>query len=291
MAEDNNGSKQTGLVLVGIGPGTVEAMTTEAIEIAKAADFRRYEAYTALWPEDELANLVAIIGPIEKVMRPEVENPEEILGLAKDNLVALLVVGDPLQATTHVDLQMQAAEQGIDCKIVHGISITNLVTGAIGLSNYKFGRQTTITYPYNGWIATSPLEVIAVNRAQGLHTLALLDLDPTGAGTGKQKPMEPKDAVVSLIAMVEKLVGVKDNLPNDSVLEQLKVAAAESICTEIYDIPVVLCSDMGTPQQSIVTTDVAGLQLEEGGRMNCLVFPASTSDVEDKALLRWVKED
>lgn len=291
MAEDNNGSKQTGLVLVGIGPGTVEAMTTEAIEIAKAADFRRYEAYTALWPEDELANLVANIGPIEKVMRPEVENPEEILGLAKDNLVALLVVGDPLQATTHVDLQMQAAEQGIDCKIVHGISITNLVTGAIGLSNYKFGRQTTITYPYNGWIATSPLEVIAVNRAQGLHTLALLDLDPTGAGTGKQKPMEPKDAVVSLIAMVEKLVGVKDNLPNDSVLEQLKVAAAESICTEIYDIPVVLCSDMGTPQQSIVTTDVAGLQLEEGGRMNCLVFPASTSDVEDKALLRWVKED
>ena len=291
MAEDNNGSKQTGLVLVGIGPGAVEAMTTEAIEIAKTADFRRYEAYTALWPEDELANLVATIGPIEKVMRPEVENPEEILGLAKDNLVALLVVGDPLQATTHVDLQMQAAEQGIDCKIVHGISITNLVTGAIGLSNYKFGRQTTITYPYNGWIATSPLEVIAVNRAQGLHTLALLDLDPTGAGTGKQKPMEPRDAVVSLIAMVEKLDGVKDNLPNESVLEQLKVAAAESICTEIYAIPVVLCSDMGTPQQSIVTTDVAGLQLEEGGRMNCLVFPASTSDVEDKALLRWVKED
>ena len=291
MAEDNNGSKQTGLVLVGIGPGAVEAMTTEAIEIAKTADFRRYEAYTALWPEDELANLVATIGPIEKVMRPEVENPEEILGLAKDNLVALLVVGDPLQATTHVDLQMQAAEQGIDCKIVHGISITNLVTGAIGLSNYKFGRQTTITYPYNGWIATSPLEVIAVNRAQGLHTLALLDLDPTGAGTGKQKPMKPRDAVVSLIAMVEKLVGVKDNLPNDSVIEQLKVAAAVSICTEIYAIPVVLCSDMGTPQQSIVTTDVAGLQLEEGGRMNCLVFPASTSDVEDKALLRWVKED
>ncbi len=291
MAEDNNGSKQTGLVLVGIGPGTVEAMSTEAIEIAKAADFRRYEAYTALWPEDELANLVATIGPIEKVMRPEVENPEEILGLAKDNLVALLVVGDPLQATTHVDLQMQAAEQGIDCKIVHGISITNLVTGAIGLSNYKFGRQTTITYPYNGWIATSPLEVIAINRAQGLHTLALLDLDPTGAGTGEQKPMEPKDAVVSLIAMAEKLVEVKENLPNDSVLEQLKIAAAESICAEIYSLPVVICSDMGTPQQSIVTTDVAGLQLKKGGRMNCLVFPASTSDVEDKALLRWVEED
>ena len=291
MAEDNNGSKQTGLVLVGIGPGAVEAMTTEAIEIAKTADFRRYEAYTALWSEDELVKLVAAIGPIEKVMRPEVENPEEILGLAKDNLVALLVVGDPLQATTHVDLQMQAAEQGIDCKIVHGISITNLVTGAIGLSNYKFGRQTTITYPYNGWIATSPLEVIAINRAQGLHTLALLDLDPTGAGTGEQKPMEPKDAVVSLIAMAEKLVEVKENLTNDSVLEQLKVAAAESICAEIYSLPVVICSDMGTPQQSIVTTDVAGLQLKKGGRMNCLVFPASTSDVEDKALLRWVEED
>ena len=290
MAEGNVNQKQSGLILIGIGPGTIAAMTKEAISAAKSADFRRYEAYTALWPDDELAALEQIIGPIEKIMRPEVENPKEILSLAKDYVVAVLVVGDPLQATTHVDLQLQASEMGISCEVVHGISITNLVTGAIGLSNYKFGRQTTLTYPYSGWIATSPLEVIAVNRVMGLHTLALLDLDPTGAGTGLQLPMQPKDAVESLNAMAEKLSDDSEYMPTETAFERLKKESVVDICSDISAIKVVLCSDMGTDQQSIIATTVGSLAQEKGGRMNCLVFPASTSDVEEKALVRWFKE-
>ena len=290
MAEGNVNQKQSGLILIGMGPGTIAAMTKQAISAAKSADFRRYEAYTALWPDDELAELEQIIGPIEKIMRPEVENPKEILRLAKDHVVAVLVVGDPLQATTHVDLQLQASEMGISCEVVHGISITNLVTGAIGLSNYKFGRQTTLTYPYSGWIATSPLEVIAVNRVMGLHTLALLDLDPTGAGTGLQLPMQPKDAVESLNAMAEKLSDDSKYMPTETTFERLKKESVVDICSEISAIKVVLCSDMGTDQQSIIATTVGSLAMEKGGRMNCLVFPASTSDVEEKALVRWFKQ-
>ena len=154
---------KTGLLLIGMGPGRLSGMSLEALEAAKKADVRRYEAYTALWPKSELEALEHAIGPIEKVMRPEVEQPEALFELARKSLVALLVVGDPLQATTHVDLQLQADEAGIQCHVFHGVSITTLVTGAIGLSNYKFGRQTTLTYPYGGWVATSPLEVIAVN--------------------------------------------------------------------------------------------------------------------------------
>ena len=291
MADDDVNQKQPRLILVGMGPGTVASMTAEAISAAKSADFRRYEAYTALWPDDELAKLEELIGPIQKVMRPEIENPEEILSLAKDHVVAVLVVGDPLQATTHIDLQLQANERGIKCEVIHGISITNLVTGAVGLSNYKFGRQTTLTYPYSGWIATSPLEVIAVNRGMGLHTLALLDLDPTGAGTGEQRPMQPKDAVESLNAMAEKLLETVEDMPVDSTFERLKIECVVEICTKISSLKVVLCSDMGTEEQSIVTTTVGSLANEKGGRLNCLVFPASTSDVEEKALLRWSKED
>ena len=291
MADDDVGQKQSGLRLIGMGPGSVGSMTTEAISAAKSADFRRYEAYTALWPDEELSDLEQLVGPIERVMRPEIENPEEILGLAKNHVVAVLIVGDPLQATTHVDLQLQASEHGIECEIIHGISITNLVTGAIGLSNYKFGRQTTLTYPYSGWIATSPLEVIAVNRGMGLHTLALLDLDPTGAGTGEQRPMQPKDAVESLNAMANKLVQSIEDMPVESPFERLKVESVVKTCSEISSLNVVLCSDMGTEDQSIVTTTVDALVNEQGGRLNCLVFPAITSDVEEKALLRWIKEE
>ena len=290
MADDAVNVRHSGLRLIGMGPGSVKSMTSEAISAAKSADFRRYEAYTALWPDAELAELEVIVGPIQKVMRPEIENPIEILNLAKNHLVAVLVVGDPLQATTHIDLQLQANEQGIECEVIHGISITNLVTGAVGLSNYKFGRQTTLTYPYSGWIATSPLEVIAVNRGMGLHTLALLDLDPTGAGTGRQRPMQPRDAVESLNAMKNKLVESVKEMSEETMLESLKKNLYREICSAIPTLKVVLCSDMGTDEQSIVTTTVESLAQQEGGRLNCLVFPASTSDVEEKAILRWSKE-
>ena len=102
-----------GLMLIGMGPGKISSMTIEAKQAAIAADHRRYEAYTALWPEEDLVSLESEICKIEMVMRPEVENPTALLELSKSSLVALLVVGDPLQATTHVDLQLQAMEAGV----------------------------------------------------------------------------------------------------------------------------------------------------------------------------------
>ena len=280
-----------GLFLIGMGPGGVSNMTEGAIATAKAADHRRYEAYTALWSEEDLSELEEMVGPIEKIMRPEVESPTELFELASTSSVALLVVGDPLQATTHIDLQLQAAERGISCSVIHGISITSIVTGAIGLSNYKFGRQTTLTYPYDGgWIATSPLEVIGMNRAQGLHTLAFLDLDPTGAGTGNQRPMQPKDALASLLAMSEKLLPYSHEMPTDTVFDRMKVDSVVKICNEISSIMIVLCSDMGTSNQAIRYLSVSDLEGAAEGGLHCLVIPAELSDVEVTALQRWTKE-
>lgn len=291
MAEENDNLKK-GLYLIGIGPGDVSLLTNEAIEVARRANYRRYEAYTASWPSEQLDLLQEKIGSIEKVMRPEVEKPQELFDLAQDDSVALLVVGDPLQATTHVDLQLQAEEKGIDCHVIHGISITNLVTGAIGLSNYKFGRQTTLTYPYSGWVATSPIETIAMNMFLGQHTLALLDLDPTGLGVGNQIPMSPKSAADSIISGLQKLEEMVENYPEDDEIALMKKAAINALIERpLEDIAVVLCSDMGCKDQEITLTNIANLADLSGGRMNCLVFPGTTGDVEDKALLRWYKED
>ena len=71
-----------------MGMGTVEGMTVEATVAATAADHRYYEAYTALWPPEELARLESVVGPIERVMRPEVEQPEALFELARKELVA-----------------------------------------------------------------------------------------------------------------------------------------------------------------------------------------------------------
>ena len=294
MAEDTvvlPNLPETGLLLIGMGPGTVAGMTLEAVQAAKQATHRRYEAYTALWPESELDLLERRIGSIQRVMRPEVEQPDELFALAKNSLVALLVVGDPLQATTHVDLQLQALEHEIDCRVFHGVSITTIVTGAVGLSNYRFGRQTTLTYPYGGWIATSPLEVIAVNRFRGLHTLVLLDLDPTGQGTGDQRPMRPVDAKKSMELMWNKLNEHQQHEDSENQNSDMINAAYTSLLGEkMEEFPVVLCADMGTQDQEIVFTTIGELGHLEGGRLNCLLVPAWTSEVEEKALLRWKQE-
>ena len=279
----------TGLLLIGMGLGQLEGMTQEALQAASAADHRHYEAYTALWPESGLVRLEERVGPIQRVMRPEVEEPDELLALASTSLVALLVVGDPLQATTHIDLQLRALDAGLHCEVFHGLSITTLVTGAVGLSNYKFGRQTTFTYPYGGWVATSPLEVVAANFAQNLHTLALLDLDPTGQGTGNQRPMTPGDAANAMRLMWSKLSDVdpEQGANGDLIHTSKHVMIQRFLEQPIDDVRVVLCSDMGTPDQTMITTTVAGLEEEHGGRLNCLVFPAATGDIEEKALARW----
>jgi hypothetical protein len=83
---------------------------------------------------------------------------------------------------------------------------------------------------------------------------------------------------------------------DEPLSEEYVRLAFRQMATKLYlqqsfeDIPVVLCSDMGTSEQSMVTTTLGGLGDEQGGRLNCLVFPASTGEVEGKALLRWEKE-
>ena len=166
-------------------------------------------------------------------------------------------------------------------------------SGAIGLSNYRFGRQTTLTYPYGGWVATSPLETIIVNRYTGLHTLALLDLDPTGLGTGDQRPMRPDDAVASIELMRLKIEeGLTEReFSDDKASDLLTKAALQSFVKEdVSQVRVVLCSDMGTDDQRIVSTTVGGLSNQTGGRLNCIIFPATTGEVEEKALVRWEQE-
>ncbi|MBC8437939.1 MAG: diphthine synthase, partial [Euryarchaeota archaeon] len=219
--------EDSGLWLIGLGPGDLDLMTVAAVEKSKKCDYRFLEGYTALLPDNQLEKLTGLVGGFEKVMRPGVENPKEILDLAKKSKVALMVVGDPLQATTHVDLQLRAEALGVNCHIIHGISITTIVTGAVGLQSYRFGRQVTLAYPYGEYLATSPFNLILENRERNLHTLVLLDLDPTGMGVEIQKPMSPKVAIDVLIR------------------------SAKKIGVDIDDWKIVLCTDMGGENQTI----------------------------------------
>ena len=106
----------SGLWLIGLGPGDLNQMSISAQSAARSAEYRFLEGYTALLPPTEMGKLESVIGPWNLRMRSSVEQPEELLDLAQENRVALLVVGDPLQATTHVDLQLRCLQRYIQCQ-------------------------------------------------------------------------------------------------------------------------------------------------------------------------------
>ena len=268
-----DGGLPPGLWLIGLGPGDLGLMTADAIEHARACDFRFLEGYTATLPSDQEGQLENLVGEWKKAMRPMVEDPDEILSLANENSVALLVVGDPMQATTHVDLESHCAEQGIDFSVIPGLSATSLAVSLSGLQSYRFGRQVTLPFAYGEYLPTSPLEMIDSNYTNNLHTLVLLDLDPTGMGVETPQPMQPKQAVEILQAMFEKLV-------------EHEGGVRESMTAAITNWDAVLLSDLGTSDQRVVSGNLEDIAKLTGGRIHCLILPAEFTGLEREAYER-----
>ncbi len=260
-----------GLWLIGIGPGDLGHMTERAKSIAKGCSKRYLEGYTAVLPKDQEDLLEEEIGAWERLMRPSVEDPGSLLEEAREESVALLVVGDPMQATTHIDLEARCMEEDVRFEVVPGMSATSLAVSLSGLQSYKFGRQVTLPYPYGEYLATSPLEMIDSNRNSGLHTLVLLDLDPTGMGFDLPTPMSPQQAVSILERMSEKALGEESGGASPP-----KVREWDGI----------LLSDVGTSRQRVSSGTLDELSSIGGGYVHTLIIPSNMSDNEKDAFSR-----
>jgi len=171
------------LWFVGLGLGDERGLSLEAFEVLKSADRVLAEEYTAVAPEGTLDRLERAIGhPIERLDRTLLESERPILdALAAGSCVVLLVVGDPFAATTHVALRVAAEEAGHTWRYLPSASILTAAAGYLGLMHYRFGRTVSLPFPAPGFEPRSPLEQIGENRARGLHTLVLLDLEPRTA--------------------------------------------------------------------------------------------------------------
>lgn len=192
MSEDAQGT----LSLVGLGlePDGISLAGRRAACEAEAVFL---EAYTAKAPQpiEELEALVD--GVVQPLDRAGVEDGEAIVEAALGRHAALLVAGDPLSATTHTALRLQALEAGLEVCVHHAGSVLTAVAATLGLSHYKFGRTTTLVTPSERFFPESPYEVIAGNLERGLHTLVLLDVREDGsfmsAGEGAQVLTELED--------------------------------------------------------------------------------------------------
>jgi diphthine synthase len=163
--------------MIGLGLRDEKDITLKGLETIKKCDYIYLEGYTSKLhcPVKNLENLYG--KKITIADRDLVEkNADEMLSKAKDKEVAFLVIGDPMCATTHVDLMLRAKEKGIEVKVIHNASIISAI-GIVGLEVYKYGKVTSI--PFLNKDVKAPVEVYDTNKDKGLHTLFLLDLDPT----------------------------------------------------------------------------------------------------------------
>jgi len=224
------------LALVGLGINIDP--TIEGIETAKRCDEIFLEKYTSPLP-------VGIQGKLKKLIKKEIalldrEGVESdfLIDRAKNKNVCLLVVGDPLVATTHISLLAECRKRKIETKIVHNSSILTAVART-GLQLYKFGRTVTIAKWSENYKPTSPLLLIEKNLSIGLHTLALLDVQP--------EPMDAREAIKQLFDM-ERIEGKK--IVKDVVV--LSRLGFEDEKITYGDAEKLLERDLGKPPFSIV---------------------------------------
>lgn len=168
------------LWFIGLGLSDERGLSELALGALRDADRVFAEEYTAVAPPGTLARVAARIGrPVERLDRPLLESERPILeALRAHPRVALLVVGDPFAATTHVALRLAAEEAGHSWKYLPNASILTAAAGFLGMMHYRFGRTVSLPFPAPGFSPRSPFEQIAANRSRGLHTLLLLDLRP-----------------------------------------------------------------------------------------------------------------
>src|SRR5438128_1757424 len=147
------------LVFIGLGLHDEKGITLRGLDEARSADVVFAELYTSGFAGGTVASVAQLVGKKIRVLsRNDVEDGRTILEAAAKQKVAFLVVGDPMAATTHVDLRLRAASAKIPTRIIHGVSILTAAAGALGLQVYQFGRTTTVPFPAPGFGPTSPLE-------------------------------------------------------------------------------------------------------------------------------------
>jgi diphthine synthase len=181
-----------------IGLGYSVDPTIKGLEIMAKSRKIYLDSYTSPVSEGLKAMVEKAIGKEVKLAERKFIEEGGIIREAQKGDVALLVIGDPFFATTHISMIIEAREKGIKTEVISNSSIFDAV-GKTGLSPYKFGRTVTLSYWREKYRPTSPLELIEKNRGIGLHTLVLLDvaedLGPMDAKTGIQQVKEMEKAI------------------------------------------------------------------------------------------------
>jgi diphthine methyl ester synthase len=234
------------LYLIGLGMNK-NSITADALQILKSCDKIYLENYTVNFPytTEELESQLKI--KITQLGREKVES-ESILQEAKTQNTALLVYGDSLSATTHIQLIIECKKQKIPYQIFHNASILTAIAET-GLSLYKFGKTASMpNWQEHTNKPTSFIDYIKENQSINAHTLILTDIG-----------LEISPAISQLIEASQK-TNIK--LPEK----------------------IIATSNTGTPNQKIFYDTPNNLKNKNIPTPFCLVIPTDLHFIEKQAL-------
>lgn len=265
------------LYLIGLGLGDIRDLSLRADSIIQKAHHLYLEAYTAISQSTTHALEKAYQKTVTPAFRDTVEQhaEETILKDAQDETTVLLVVGDPLVATTHMDLILRARKLNIDVRIIHNMSIFDAITST-GLELYKFGKVTSIPFWTPQFRPMAAYDCIRQNRSIDAHTLCLLDIkvreeDYEALRKGKSEYLPPR------------YMSVREGL---ETLEQMEQVRKEGIITP--ETKVIGIARATHDDEQIISGTIAELkEIDFGGPLHCLIIPSSMHFIEEEAFLVW----
>jgi diphthine synthase len=164
------------LIGAGLSP---KGITIEAIDLCKNSNFVYVDMYTSFISDAKIEFIKEQIGKnVVGLYRQDMEEKaSKIVDQAVNNEVCVLVGGDPLMATTHKTIFLEAKKKGVKISISHSGSILNAVIGESGLDFYKFGQITTLPNWSEHYKPMSFYNIISNNIKNNLHTILLFDYD------------------------------------------------------------------------------------------------------------------
>ncbi len=265
------------LHLIGIGYKK-ENLSHEMLEIIKNADEVFLEYYTSFY-QDSFEDLEKFVGKKITVCDREIIEShieDRILKPAKDKTIALLVIGDPLIATTHTDLILRCHDLKVESKVYNNVSIGNFITRT-GLQFYKFGKITSLPFYSEKFMPRSPFMVHLDNHKMGAHSLFLLDLNPSDdvAYKGHSKYLKAHEAIEFMLKIPKLMV-------EEEELEEKDAAVIDP------DTPAVICSRLGFDDEEIVYDTLEGLAKIDKAKLFkeplCLIIPGDMHEMEERYL-------
>ncbi|MBI4145136.1 diphthine synthase [Candidatus Woesearchaeota archaeon] len=247
------------LNIIGIGLADEKDITVKGLELVKKSDVIYLESYTSKLavPVSALERFYGKKVELADRKLVEIEAEENLLKPAKTKEITLLVIGDALSATTHIDLIQRAVEMKINTNVVHNASVLTAI-GATGLQLYKFGKVASIPFTHGDYEPDTPYAILTENQSIGAHTLFLLDLKPD-----ENKFMTANDAL--------------------RYLQKLEIKQGKGLVKD--NTLVVGCARLGAKDQLIFAGKAKDvIKKDFGAPVHCLIIPGKLHFVEEDAL-------